>query len=277
MPAQNFAETRHRPRAKSAPQPSLSRAPDWVWESVAYLPAAAAAPALALGIAGLAGRGPRLLSERRWLSALTALGGAALLVRWQLERLITEEPEYEVERSLNGLEIRHYGPRVIAETLVENQPDWDVARSEGFRRLASYIFGGNQREQGIAMTGPVSVGTGAKKSERIAITAPVGTRRAAAGYVVSFTMPKQYELESLPAPSDERVLLRQVPGERVAVLRFSGRYRSELIHDKQAELVRRARAAGLETVGEPLFAGYDAPSTLPFLRRVEVWVPIAAP
>jgi hypothetical protein len=217
MPDQDLAETRrHRPRAKSAPQPSLSRAPDWVWESVAYLPAAAAAPALALGIAGLAGRGPRLLSERRWLSALTALGGAALLVRWQLE-------------------------------------------------------------QGIAMTGPVSVGTGAKKSERIAITAPVGTRRAAAGYVVSFTMPKQYELESLPAPSDERVLLRQVPGERVAVLRFSGRYRSELIHDKQAELVRRARAAGLETVGEPLFAGYDAPSTLPFLRRVEVWVPIAAP
>jgi hypothetical protein len=244
---------------------------------VAYLPAAAAAPALALGIAGLAGRGPRLLRERRWLSALTALTGAVLLARWQLERLITEEPEYEVERSLNGLEIRHYGPRVIAETLVENQPDWDVARSEGFRRLASYIFGGNQREQGIAMTAPVSVETGAKKSERIAITAPVGTRRAAAGYVVSFTMPKQYELESLPAPSDERVLLRQVPAERVAVLRFSGRYRSELIHDKQAELVRRARAAGLETVGEPSFAGYDAPSTLPFLRRVEVWVPIAAP
>jgi hypothetical protein len=143
--------------------------------------------------------------------------------------------------------------------------------------LAGYIFGGNQREQKIAMTGPVSVGTGAKKSERIAMTAPVGTRRSASGYVVTFTMPKKYELESLPTPSDERVVLRQVPGERVAVLRFSGRYRSELIHDKQAELVRRARAAGLETVGEPLFAGYDAPSTLPFLRRVEVWVPIASP
>jgi hypothetical protein len=275
MPNQDSANRHDHPPAKSAPQPSLSRAPDWVWEVVAYLPAAAAAPALALGIVGLAGRGPRLLRERPWLSALTALGGAALLVRWQLERLITEEPEYEVERSLNGLEIRRYGPRVIAETLVENLRDWDEARSEGFRRLAGYIFGGNQREQEIAMTGPVSVGVGAKKSKRVAMTVPVGTRRRASGYVVTFSMPKEYELESLPTPSDERVVLRQLPEERVAVLRFSGRYRSELIHDKQAELVRRARAAGLETVDEPCFAGYDAPSTLPFLRRVEVWVRIA--
>ena len=33
--------------------------------------------------------------------------------------------------------------------------------------------------------------------------------------------------------------------------------------------------AGLTPAGAPLFAGYDAPSTLPFLRRLEIWVPIA--
>jgi hypothetical protein len=76
---------------------------------------------------------------------------------------------------------------------------------------------------------------------------------------VSFNMPRGRELASLPTPSDGRVRLRAQPAGRVAALRSR----------------RRLQSAGLRPTGPALFAGCDPPSTLPFLRRVEVWVPIA--
>jgi hypothetical protein len=247
--------------------------PDWVWDSMAYLPAFTAAPALALGLAGLADRGPRVLRERPWLSALVAAGGAAFLAKWQLERLFSQEPDYELERRIGELEIRRYAPRVIAETLVDEESDWQAARSEGFKRLANYIFGGNTRQETLEMTSPV--GTSEERggsSERLAMTSPVTTEHTTAGHFVTFDMPKERTLADLPDPDDARVQLRQTPPERIAALRFSGSYRTELIREKQEELLRLVQAAGLEADGDPMFAGYDAPSTLPFLRRVEVWV-----
>jgi hypothetical protein len=243
--------------------------PDWVWDTMAYFPALTAAPALALGVAGLTHRGPRVLRERPWLSALLAAGGAAFLAKWQLERLFSEEPDYEIERRIGELEIRRYAPRVIAETLVEDEADWQAARSEGFKRLASYIFGGNIRQETLEMTSPVGM---SGSSERLPMTSPVTTEHTRAGHFITFDMPKARTLADLPDPEDARIQLRQTPAERIAALRFSGSYRTELIREKQAKLMRLVRAAGLEANGEPMFAGYDAPSTLPFLRRVEVWV-----
>lgn len=49
-----------------------------------------------------------------------------------------------MERRLDGVEIRHYGPRLAAETTVEASEE--RARNEGFRRLARYIFGANHRD-----------------------------------------------------------------------------------------------------------------------------------
>jgi hypothetical protein len=256
----------------SAGGSKLLGAPDWVWDTLAYLPAFSGLPALALGLAGLADRGPRVLRERPWLSAVVAAGGAAILVKWQLERLFSEEPDYELENRAGELEIRRYAPRVIAETLVENTPDWQEARSEGFKRLASYIFGGNHGKETLAMTSPVAMSRAGEGSERLAMTSPVTSEPTTAGYIMTFDMPKARTLVDLPEPDDARVRLRQTPTERIAALRFSGSYRTELIREKQAELVQRVRALGLEPEGEPMFAGYDAPSTLPFLRRVEVWV-----
>ena len=56
-------------------------------------------------------------------------------------RVGTEEPPHDSERLAEGLEIRRYRPRIAAETTVEASEE--QARSEGFRRVARYIFGGN--------------------------------------------------------------------------------------------------------------------------------------
>ena len=59
-----------------------------------------------------------------------------------------EEPDYEVLQRWESeeIEIRHYAPRVMAVTEMAGRED------DGFRVLAGYIFGGNTREQEIAMT-----------------------------------------------------------------------------------------------------------------------------
>ncbi len=246
----------------------------WVLRVAAFVPVAIV-PALGVGVLALAGRGPRSLRRRRSLAAVLTVGAALVLARWQLGRLFTSQPDYEVERVVDGIEIRRYRPRVVAETTAE-MADWDRALREGFRRLAGYIFGGNDRKLKIAMTSPVTASHEAGgQSERIAMTAPVTSRSEAGGYTVTFMMPKERDLASLPVPRDPRVRLRELPAQRVAVLGYHGTYRGDLARAKQAELLERVRAAGLETRGEPAFAGYDAPSTLPFLRRLEAWIPLA--
>ena len=197
------------------------------------------------------------------------LAGAIFLIgiiRWQFARLFTEQPRYIIDSSRGGVEIRRYSGRVVAETTVD-EPDWDRALNEGFRRLAGYIFGGNVPQQKIAMTTPV-----AARSQRIAMTSPVQARANAAGWTIAFTMPKERPLESLPQPSDRRVTLREEPPLRVAVMRFRGRYTAERVGAARTELLRRVRAQGIATRGEPEFAGYDPPLTLPWLRRNEVWI-----
>lgn len=57
--------------------------------------------------------------------------------------MATEEPAFTVVRQTDTFEVRSYAPLIVAETVVEG--DWSDASSQGFRRLAGYIFGGNKQ------------------------------------------------------------------------------------------------------------------------------------
>lgn len=192
---------------------------------------------------------------------LATLGGslAAMLTRWQLARVFSEKAQYKIESLDGDFEVRQYAPRVHAETVLNAAP-WKQSLNEGFDRLAKYIFGGNSRQLKIAMTAPVMVTVGA-------------TDRATR--TVAFKIPDSEPFETLPTPEDRQITLRRIPARRVAALRYNGRYGQEMPAQKRQELLTYVRAAGLLPIGEVTFAGYDAPWTLPLLRRNEVQVELS--
>ena len=163
-----------------------------------------------------------------------------------------EEPRWELLTTLDSVEIRQYEPSIQAVTQLQSSGE----TSEGFRRLAGYIFGGNERSQSIAMTAPVE--------ETLEQNSPM----------MAFTLPAEYALEDLPTPDDGTVTLRPVEGRTVAAIRFSGWATSGAITRKQKELLAILDQHGIVTVGVPALNQYNPPWTLPFLRRNEVAVEI---
>lgn len=187
-------------------------------------------------------------------------------------RVGTEEPHSINTPLCAGVELRRYGPRIAAETTVA--ADEDRARSIGFRRLANYIFGANHRGEAISMTAPV-----AQQSDHgeIAMTAPVAQSRAPGEvWTIRFFMPSKWTMDTLPAPDDDDVALVTVPGETVAVLRFSGDRGPRAVAARTHELIEILRDNGIEPAGEPVAWFYDPPWTLPFRRRNEIAIPVKA-
>ena len=185
----------------------------------------------------------------------------------------TETPKYQVTNHVGPVEIRQYGERTAAETTVGNNEVG--ARSDGFRRLAGYIFGANTTRQSIAMTAPVAQ-SAAQPGEKIAMTAPVAQTRAAGGaWTIRFFMPASHTLSSLPQPTDPAIRLVSVPPQAYAVLRFSGSTGPAAVAAQQAELLQTLANSPWRPDGPPVAWFYDPPWTLPFLRCNEVAVPVS--
>ena len=200
---------------------------------------------------------PRLCAAASvlWLGACSVVG----------VRSGTEEPAFENLGTEAGLEIRRYAARLAAETRVEASEM--AARSEGFSRLAGYIFGGNAGASRIAMTAPVS-----QQGTRIAMTAPVAQAQGAQGQSIRFFLPSA--LRDPPAPKDARVRIVEVPGETVAVYRFTGSIAPDAIAAARARLLAALPATRWVAAGEPVTWFYDPPWTIPTLRRNEIAIPV---
>lgn len=185
-----------------------------------------------------------------------------------------EEPSYEVVRQLDGAEVRQYAPYAVAEVLVGGPAD--EAGSQAFPILAGYIFGKNKGARKFEMTAPV---TQAAAPVKLAMTAPVTQAAAAGGYLVQFVLPKGVTVASAPEPNDSRVQLRDVPGRRVAVIRYSGFWSQGNYDEHLGKLEQALRAANIAWTGEPTLSRYDPPFTPWFMRRNEIWltVPSASP
>lgn len=179
-----------------------------------------------------------------------------------------ENPRYEILFKENNKEVRSYSSYIVAKTTVKG--DFKSAQGDGFRILAGYIFGANEKKQKISMTAPVTMKNSAD-SEKIAMTAPVVQSTTIEGMVMTFMMPSKYNLEDLPHPKDNRITLEVVPPKIFGVIRYSGSGRQST-NNKMADELKSwlMTNANYDIISGPSFAGYDPPWTIPYFRRNEM-------
>ena len=188
------------------------------------------------------------------------------------DAMAIEEPSYSIISKNESYEIRKYESVIVAETKVN--ADFEDAGTQAFRILAGYIFGGNKSRTKIAMTAPVNQESTAS-SEKIDMTSPVSMTKQQEGFLVQFTMPKQYTIATLPIPNDSRVEIRQIPERTVAVFSYTGSWSKSRYLKILDEFYAALKKNDVHTQGEPLFARYNSPFQLWFLRRNEIWIDVA--
>ena len=175
-----------------------------------------------------------------------------------------DSPKYSVLSSEKNFEVRDYEPFTVASTALQEQGQGQL--SNGFRILAGYIFGGNDKGESLAMTAPVlqqnGVNTGllASASEQ--------------GMTMAFVMPLERAAETIPRPNSARIELQPVEWGRVASIRFSGRASEDDFRAAEAQLRSWLEGKSLSPVGAAAYAQYNSPSAFPALRRNEVLIKI---
>jgi len=222
-----------------------------------------------------------MMRKYMYLALLLIVG---VLLAWTVVSYLVERsvktPPYTLLEEKNGYELRLYEPYIMAQVEVEG--DFDSAINEGFRILADYIFGNNTKEASIAMTAPVTESKSekiamtapvmVKDSEKIAMTAPVLENETENGRIVTFVMPFEYTLDTLPKPNNPRITIVQQDSRKVAVLPFSWFMNSKKVEEKKSELLLLLERDGLVPKGTPEYAGYNAPFTAPWLVKNEIMV-----
>ena len=166
----------------------------------------------------------------------------------------TERQKYRVVYSEKGYEIRFY-PSATLATVYTSAKSYRELSGTGFRRLAGYIFGGNESGQKIAMTAPVHM--------------DIQDR----GSTMSFVMPSAYEMDNLPSPNDGGVFLETTEDEYVAVLKFRGYASDRDIKSYSEKLATMLEAKGIKYTGNFRYLGYN-PSYQFIGRRNEIIVKV---
>ena len=166
----------------------------------------------------------------------------------------TETQKYRVIKTEKEFEIRFYPPATLA-TVTSSAKSYKELASPGFRKLAGFIFGGNQSKKSISMTSPVHMDINDTASS------------------MSFVMPSAYTKVNLPKPNDPNVIISTTSEEYVAAIRFSG-YASDSELKKYSDKLRSALDShGIRYYGNFRFLGYNAPFQF-WGRRNEIIVSI---
>lgn len=199
---------------------------------------------------------------------LVALGGML-----GAQAMAIEIPEYRVIEQDGAFELRRYDTYLIAETEVD--AGFMNAGNVAFGRLFRYISGANTSGTEIAMTAPVEQ-SNRERGEKIAMTAPVEQAVDDGVYRVGFVVPRKFNRETVPRPTDARIRIREVPPRTVAVWRYTGRWTEENFreHERELRALLKARSLQAEPGDSAIIARYDAPFMPWFLRRNEVLIPL---
>jgi len=166
----------------------------------------------------------------------------------------TEEQNYTVIQKDQDFEIRFYPSSTLA-TIKSNAKTYKDLSGPGFRKLAGYIFGGNEDKTQIAMTAPVQMD----------INNTVST--------MSFVMPSSYNQANLPKPNNPDVILQETTDEYVATIQFGGFASDSELKFYSEKLRNILKQKGIKTYGNARFLGYNPPFQL-VGRRNEIIISI---
>ena len=180
-----------------------------------------------------------------------------------------ESAPYDVVRADENIEVRTYERMILAVTPMVKGSN---GRGGSFGRLFNYISGDNVAATKIPMTAPVFMAE--NESVEIPMTAPVFM--GGEGTTMSFVLPAEYTMETAPVPTNDQVRLEEITDYTVAVIQFSGLLNDENSAKHEAQLREWIAGQPYEIVGEAVTAGYDAPFTIPAMRRNEILIPVKA-
>ena len=175
---------------------------------------------------------------------------------------MVETTKYNVIKKIGNVEIRKYPSLILASTTNASNDN------NAFMIIADYIFGNNKSSKKISMTSPVIT------SEKISMTAPVITSKNKNKLKMSFVMPSEYTLKTLPKPNSSKVKIETLKSRKLAVLRFSGFTPSNKVNKLQNKLISILKENKVKIKSAPFLMRYNSPWTIPFLRRNEVAVEV---
>jgi len=158
---------------------------------------------------------------------------------------------YTVKQKYGDFEIRDYEASLFTSVNLSTSK-YEESSRRGFSILAGYIFGGNDKEEKIAMTSPVAM------SLQDSMT-------------VMFMVPKKNTKETLPTPNDSQIQFREEPAKTVAAISFGGWANDDKIETYKAKLTQALDREGINYSNRFYFLGYNAPYEA-FNRKNEVIV-----
>lgn len=166
----------------------------------------------------------------------------------------TEKQKYRVVFKDANVEIRFYPPAIMA-TIYAGATNYKGLSNNGFRKLAGFIFGGNEQRESISMTAPVRM----KMSEK--------------GSSMSFVMPEKYNAKTLPTPNDNNIQIQNSQPEYVAVISFGGYATDDKIISYKNKLEQILEQRKIPILGDFSFLGYNAPFQI-IGRTNEIIIPV---
>jgi len=174
-----------------------------------------------------------------------------------------EQPTYKVVFAEDNIEMREYQPMIIAE--VNARGERKAAIRFGFQLLADYILGEN-----IARQVTTQMQAAEQQSQKIAMTAPVEIQSNGESWKISFLMPSEFSLDTLPTPKNKYIKLTEIPEQNFIILGFSGRIIESNLARHEKLLRDYIETHQIKVKGSPKFAFYNPPWVPAFMRRNEV-------
>jgi hypothetical protein len=162
-----------------------------------------------------------------------------------------EKHRYEVLKEYDDFEIRQYESALFSSVVI-NADSYEASSNSGFRVLAGYIFGGNDKGEKIAMTSPVAMEMGDSIK-------------------MSFMVPSNYQESDLPKPNNSKIFFEKKEGNVMAAIRFGGWADDEKIEKYKQQLLSSLEKEGIGHSGRFIYLGYNPPYAV-VNRRNEVVV-----